>query len=605
VLWKKQLTEESSSIPINNLIQNVLLEEKGTRTSTFNQYNLKWSFENELDLIFVAMYLNISTIIFIEEFLEAVKAEFCSAFRPEIEATKRGIAFDNHFERVLTRFEAQSHSKKGAGVPRPFELTKRGIEREQLKEGSESNQSKKKKEKAAEEKSELSDSQKAEDNDAYFAKQFSSSRGLSKLEELKAHGARARGGHGGRGRGSGKIAASESPASPTDAKRTKVLRTWDDQPASGKSKKALNKSEETNEDDVAAARMKAAREEFGEAPAPGEAYAENSDYESDSEPAARDVGKEPEAPKTGIFSFFSRLAGNQSLTRPDIEPVLDQLRSTLLAKNVAHGVASELCESVCASLVDTKQPSFTTLATTVRTALENALTRILTPKEPFELLQSIGRVNASGRPYSIVFIGVNGVGKSTSLAKTAAYLMSKNFKVSITACDTFRSGAIEQLKTHALALGVPLYDRGYDKDASAVAAHGIARAQKEDRQVVLIDTAGRMQDNQPLMVALSKLINVNRPDLVLFVGEALVGNDAVDQLTKFNQALLDLSTSRDSRRMIDGIILTKFDTIDDKVGAAVSMTYSVGAPILFVGVGQTYRDLRKMNPALLIKALLK
>jgi len=167
----------------------------------------------------------------------------------------------------------------------------------------------------------LSDSQKAEDNDAYFAKQFSSSRGLSKLEELKAHGARARGGHGGRGRGSGKIAASESPASPTDAKRTKVLRTWDDQPASGKSKKALNKSEETNEDDVAAARMKAAREEFGEAPAPGEAYAENSDYESDSEPAAMDVGKEPEAPKTGIFSFFSRLAGNQSLTRPDIEPV--------------------------------------------------------------------------------------------------------------------------------------------------------------------------------------------------------------------------------------------------------------------------------------------
>jgi len=143
--------------------------------------------------------------------------------------------------------------------------------------------------------------------------------------------------------------------------------------------------------------------------------------------------------------------------------VLDQLRSTLLAKNVAHGVASELCESVCASLVDTKQPSFTTLATTVRTALENALTRILTPKEPFELLQSIGRVNASGRPYSIVFIGVNGVGKSTSLAKTAAYLMSKNFKVSITACDTFRSGAIEQLKTHALALEVPLYDRGYDK----------------------------------------------------------------------------------------------------------------------------------------------
>lgn len=113
-----------------------------------------------------------------------------------------------------------------------------------------------------------------------------------------------------------------------------------------------------------------------------------------------------------------------------------------------------------------------------------------------------------------------------------------------------------------------------------------------------------MQDNEPLMKALSKLIKVNQPDLVLFVGEALVGNEAVDQLTKFNQALADHSNMTNPR-LIDGIILTKFDTIDDKVGAAISMTYITGQPIVFVGTGQTYTDLRNLNAKAVVNALLK
>lgn len=145
------------------------------------------------------------------------------------------------------------------------------------------------------------------------------------------------------------------------------------------------------------------------------------------------------------------------------------------------------------------------------------------------------------RPYKIVFCGVNGVGKSTSLSKICAYLLSKDLKVSLAACDTFRSGAIEQLKTHATALGVPLYSRGYNSDAAAVAHHAVGQATKNGDDVILIDTAGRMQDNDPLMRALAKLITVNNPDLILFVGEALVGNDAVDQLVKFNRCLHDLS----------------------------------------------------------------
>jgi len=172
------------------------------------------------------------------------------------------------------------------------------------------------------------------------------------------------------------------------------------------------------------------------------------------------------------------------------------------------------------------------------------------------------------------------------------------------ACDTFRAGAIEQLRTHALALRVPLYERGYTKEASAVASDAIMSAKREKQDVLLIDTAGRMQDNQPLMQALSKLISNNSPDTVLFVGEALVGNDAVDQLSKFNKCLTDLC-EQEQPRLIDGIVLTKFDTIDDKVGAAISMTYCTGQPIVFVGTGQTYRDLKRMNVRMLIRALLK
>lgn len=123
---------------------------------------------------------------------------------------------------------------------------------------------------------------------------------------------------------------------------------------------------------------------------------------------------------------------------------------------------------------------------------------------------------------------------------------------------------------------------------------------------MLIDTAGRMQDNEPLMRALAKLVTVNNPDKIVFVGEALVGNEAVDQLTKFDRALKDFSSASGStkRRGIDGILLTKFDTIDDKVGAALSMTYVTGQPILFVGCGQTYTDLRHLRVNHIVQALL-
>lgn len=190
---------------------------------------------------------------------------------------------------------------------------------------------------------------------------------------------------------------------------------------------------------------------------------------------------------------------------------------------------------------------------------------------------------------------------------------------------------------------MPLYDRGYDKDPTNVAAEAMRQAQRDGVDVVLVDTAGRMQDNEPLMRALSMLINKNSPDLVLFVGEALVGNDGkcpvipccvaswriiigqlhqkdhkgtcthcnadqrvgVNQLVTFNKRLADLSPPGKQARLIDGVLVTKFDAIDDKVGALLSMAYSSGAPIMFVGCGQTYVDLKRLDTQAVVKSLLR
>lgn len=311
----------------------------------------------------------------------------------------------------------------------------------------------------------------------------------------------------------------------------------------------------------------------------------------------------------GLLSSFVRtigvnVTGTAALARGDIAPALAQLKKKLMERNVAEEIAEKVTESVATSLEGKKLGSFTRVATAVRTAVEEALTRILTPKRSVDILREVRASQAIGKPYVIVFVGVNGVGKSTNLAKVAYWLLQNQVKVMIAACDTFRSGAVEQLKTHCARLQVPLYERGYEKDPAKVAYEAARAAERSKIDVLLVDTAGRMQDNEPLMRSLSNLINLNQPNLVLFVGEALVGNDAVDQLSKFNSRLADLAQGHE-RHLIDGIVLTKFDTIDDKVGAALSMVYTSGAPIMFVGCGQTYVDLKKLNVKSVVKSLLK
>ena len=309
---------------------------------------------------------------------------------------------------------------------------------------------------------------------------------------------------------------------------------------------------------------------------------------------------------SGIFSKFTsalkNYIGNKVLTEEDLKPVMDELITLLMEKNVAKEIAENLCESVKKGLLNTKTGSFTTISTTVKEALKESIAKILTPKEELDILRNALAAKKRGEPYKIVFIGVNGVGKSTNLAKVGYMLMNNGLKILIAACDNFRSGAIEQLKTHTTALGCQLFEKGYKDDPAYIAKEAIDEAKKEGYDCVLIDTAGRMQDNEPLMKSLAKLVDINQPDAILFVGEALTGNDSVDQLTKFNQALID-NSKKDNPRTIDGILLTKFDTVDDKVGAALTMVYTTGKPIVYVGTGQKYINLKKLNVNNVLNAL--
>lgn len=265
-----------------------------------------------------------------------------------------------------------------------------------------------------------------------------------------------------------------------------------------------------------------------------------SEESSDEEESEEDVGNNnspgnQNAAKTnstgkrgGVFSMFSKFVGAKNLTREDMESALDKLREHLIAKNVANYIANELCDSVAVKLEGKVLGTFDTIASTVKNALTEALVQILSPKRRIDILRDCLEAKKNQRPYVMAFCGVNGVGKSTNLAKICFWLIENNFNVLIAACDTFRAGAVEQLRTHMRHLNalhpperhggrqmVQLYEKGYGKDAAGIAMEAIRFANDSRIDVVLVDTAGRMQDNEPLMRALTKLIAVNRINIRL------------------------------------------------------------------------------------------
>ncbi|CAI5999667.1 unnamed protein product, partial [Closterium sp. NIES-65] len=595
--------------PIDALIQNCLLQERsGEKTFQYNAkdqsaYTLKWSFHNELGLVFVAVYQRMLQLLYVDDLLTAVRDEFADGHYDPKKTSYPD--FDDVFKQLLRESEQHANelkrpkqvtnfgeTKKGKGMNKATgagkgkgtgaNQRKGGVAKDGGDSGSDDTGDE---DGAANSEAEQPASRPSSSSAVSSAGAFDVSKLRNRANRSKQASAKktgnglfdfplnpAKGGGKSDGKTDGSASESESK------KPKKQMRKWDnDGPALERQDFSEASDHDTDVEVVDVAKVgksmmdrEAELEEEEDAEWGGEDEDEESEEEGerDRKGSRRHVGRGDdgsEGKKTGwLASVFQSVVGKASLELADIEPSLKVLKDRLMTKNVAEEIAEKLCRSVASSLVGSKHASFTRISSTVQAAMEDALTRILTPKRSIDILRDVQAAKEANRPYVVVFVGVNGVGKSTNLAKVAYWLSQHDIKVMVAACDTFRAGAVEQLRTHARRLQIPLFERGYEKDPAAVAKEAIREATRTKMDAVLVDTAGRMQDNEPLMRALSKLININEPDLVLFVGEALVGNDAVDQLTKFNQRLADLS-SAPTPHAIDGILLTKFDTIDDKL----------------------------------------
>ena len=280
----------------------------------------------------------------------------------------------------------------------------------------------------------------------------------------------------------------------------------------------------------------------------------------------------------GMFSFITA----KTISEKHLEDILWELEMGLLEGDVAMEVASAVVDSVKDDLVGRKIKRSNDITEYTYNALRNAVAEIIDipGKSMTEMIEA---KKAQGEPLVVMFVGINGTGKTTTIGKLANYYLKKGYIPVIAAADTFRAGAIEQVNYHADNVGVKLIKHQKGSDPAAVAFDAVEHAKAQGKELVLIDTAGRMQTNTNLMDEMKKIKRVAKPDLVVFVGDALTGNDATQQASKFNEAI-----------DIDGVILTKADA-DSKGGASLSIGYVIKKPILFLGMGQGYDDIREYD----------
>ncbi len=292
------------------------------------------------------------------------------------------------------------------------------------------------------------------------------------------------------------------------------------------------------------------------------------------------------------FSAVASAVSEKELTEDKLDDIVFNFQISLIESDVAQTVAEALTHEVENSLVGSKVDRSADPSEVVSERLNTVLEAAFAKAGTVNLVDNIREKTKIGEPYAILFLGINGTGKTTTVAKVAKYLRTNGISVVIAAGDTHRPGAIEQLTEHADRLSIKVVSQRYGADPAAVGRDGILYARSHHLDCLLIDTAGRMQTNQNLMEEMSKIARVVNPDFRMFVADALTGNDAVSQADLFNQHV-----------GFDGAVLTKADA-DVRGGAALSIVYSTGKPVVFLGVGQGYGDLVPFDTKKFLESLL-
>jgi fused signal recognition particle receptor len=299
--------------------------------------------------------------------------------------------------------------------------------------------------------------------------------------------------------------------------------------------------------------------------------------------------KVEETKKKGFFKKIFSNINKVKISEQDFEEYSNDLSMILLENNVALEVSEKIIKQLKESIVG-KEFLKKEIEGQIKESLKDIIHNILI--EPFDLIEKIREKKGTNlKPYVILFCGINGTGKTTTIAKLGSLLKEKKFSCVFAAGDTFRAASIEQLKKHGNKLNIEVISHEYGSDPASVGFDAIKYAEKNHIDVVLIDTAGRMHTEKNLMAQVEKIAKVCNPDTKIFVGESITGNDIIEQIKTFNQSV-----------KIDGIILSKAD-IDEKGGTALSVGYTTEKPILYLGTGQEYKDLEKFDKNKFVESL--
>jgi signal recognition particle receptor subunit alpha len=644
VLWSRTYAPVAQKV-VNNLINDVFIEERTqplqgqSPNATFktDKYTLKYTQAKDVGLIFVAVYQSILHLSWVDSLLDVVRRLFIKQYSPDLKkqtTTKLDCsAFSPTFDALVQKLDktqptehahlesdsptdlTPSSSSAGDDLDQPPPPPAPALRKPAPRQ--------------------LVDTISASADQTPIPTPDTSRPGSPAVSQLL----QGKSPRGSRRTRKAALAASSAPASSGDEKSparkstpvkrptAKSKRTWDAHGfgASEDEDTLLDYSTQSLDDAPVASTVQAVRtDDMGSRTAKGQFVLKDLDDEVDAilaeskskkEQVDMDESKGLVGSGLGAISgYFRNMVGGKTLTAADLVKPLKAMEDHLLNKNVAREAAVRLCDSVERDLIGLKTSNFTTIDQTIRDSMSKALTRILTPTSSLDLLRSITATTtgSNARPYVISIVGVNGVGKSTSLSKLAFFFLQNNFRVLVCAADTFRSGAVEQLRVHVRNLSeltarenlghVDLYEKGYGKDAAQLAKDAVIYAAEHAYDVVLVDTAGRRHNDTRLMSSLTKFGQLANPDKIFMVGEALVGTDSVAQARNFSAQFVD---RQGKGRGLDGFVISKCDTVGDMVGTLVSMVHATGIPVVFLGVGQHYGDLRGLNVGWAVDKLMK